>query len=107
MSIPRRAQHFEFPYDSLWRILQLDLHIHSTHSINEVSRQSRTYAIWVIEQQVINAFFNDEAHSTLYGYVNKQNCRTLSSKDPQVILERPLHPVLLVLIFLKKIKKEP
>ena len=36
-------------------------------------------------------FFSDEAHFTLGGYVNKQNCRIWGSKDPQVNAERPLH----------------
>ena len=37
-------------------------------------------------------FFSDEAHFTLGGYINKQNCRIWSSEDRQVIEERPLHP---------------
>ena len=34
----------------------------------------------------------NEAHFTLFGYVNKQNCRIWRSKNRQVIEERPLHP---------------
>ena len=34
-------------------------------------------------------FFGDEAHFTLGGYVNKQNCPIWGSVDPQVIEERP------------------
>ena len=38
-------------------------------------------------------FFSDEeAHFTLAGYVNKQNCRICGSENPQVIEEMPLHP---------------
>ena len=37
-------------------------------------------------------FFSDEAHFTLGGYVNKQNCRIWGSENPHVIKERPLHP---------------
>ena len=37
-------------------------------------------------------FFCDEAHFTLRGYVNKQNCRIWYSENPQVIKKRPLHP---------------
>ena len=36
-------------------------------------------------------FFSDEAHLTLEGYVNKQNCRIWGSENAQVIEERPLH----------------
>ncbi|GFY07329.1 uncharacterized protein TNCV_5085161 [Trichonephila clavipes] len=36
--------------------------------------------------------FSDEAHFWLNGYVNKQNCRIWSEANPQVYVERPLHP---------------
>ncbi|GFX04229.1 putative transposable element [Trichonephila clavipes] len=36
--------------------------------------------------------FSDEAHFWLNGYVNKQNCRIWSEDNPQVYVERPLHP---------------
>ena len=36
--------------------------------------------------------FSDEAHFSLGGYLNKQNCRIWDSENPQVIEERPLHP---------------
>jgi len=53
---------------------------------------------WVLEQQAVDGdfsnkiFFSDEAHFSLGGYVNKQNCRIWGSENPQVIEERPLHP---------------
>ncbi|GFX04187.1 hypothetical protein TNCV_3973361 [Trichonephila clavipes] len=34
----------------------------------------------------------DEAHFSLNGYVNKQNCRIWSEANPQVYIETPLHP---------------
>ena len=37
-------------------------------------------------------FFSDEAHFTLGGFVNKQNCRIWGSENPQVVEERPLQP---------------
>ena len=37
-------------------------------------------------------FFSNEAHFTLGGYVNKQNCHNCGSENPQVIEERPLQP---------------
>ncbi|GFW72054.1 transposable element Tc3 transposase [Trichonephila clavipes] len=36
--------------------------------------------------------FSDEAHFSLNGYVNKQNCRIWSEANPQVYIETPLHP---------------
>ncbi|GFY09619.1 putative DD41D transposase [Trichonephila clavipes] len=35
---------------------------------------------------------NGEAHFSLNGYVNKQNCRIWSEANPQVYVETPLHP---------------
>ena len=52
----------------------------------------------MLEQQVVDGnfsnkiFFTDEAHFTVVGYVNKQNCNIWESEKPQVIEERPLHP---------------
>ncbi|GFY11118.1 putative transposase [Trichonephila clavipes] len=34
----------------------------------------------------------DEAHFWLNGYVNKQNCRIWREANPQVYVEKPLHP---------------
>lgn len=104
LSIPRRAQHLGLSYGSLWRILHLDLHLHPykiqlTQELKPQDHtQRRMYANWVIEQQAIDndfsnkIFFSDEAHFSLCGYVNKQNCRIWGSQNPQVIAERPLHP---------------
>ncbi|GFT08230.1 putative DD41D transposase [Trichonephila clavipes] len=36
--------------------------------------------------------FSDEAHFWLNGYVNEQNCRIWSEANPQVYVEKPLHP---------------
>ncbi|GFW82700.1 acetyl-coenzyme A synthetase, cytoplasmic [Trichonephila clavipes] len=38
------------------------------------------------------AYYCDEAHFWLNGYVNKQNCRIWSEANPQVYVETPLHP---------------
>ncbi|GFV71468.1 uncharacterized protein TNCV_4562201 [Trichonephila clavipes] len=35
---------------------------------------------------------SDEAHFWLNGYVTKQNCRICSEANPQVYVEKPLHP---------------
>jgi len=36
--------------------------------------------------------FSDEAHFHLGENVNKQNCRIWGSKNPHVIMEKPMHP---------------
>ena len=33
-----------------------------------------------------------EAHFHLGGYVNKQNCRIWDSKNPKIIIKKPLYP---------------
>ena len=39
-----------------------------------------------------NFIFSDEAHFHIRGYVNKQNCRICGSENPNVIIEKPMHP---------------
>lgn len=104
LSIPRRAQHLGLSYGTLWRILHLDLHLHPckvqlTQELKPADHgMRRTYADWVLEQQRLDddfshrIFFSDEAHFSLGGYVNKQNCRIWGSENPHVTVERPLHP---------------
>ena len=79
--IPRRSQ-------ELWHILNLYLHIHpfKVHLTQQLKpadhSQRRRYVEWVLEQQDVNFSnkFSDEAHFTLCGYVNKQNCRIWESR---------------------------
>ena len=33
-----------------------------------------------------------DAHFHIGGYVNKQNCRIWGSENPNVIIEKPMHP---------------
>ena len=60
--------------------------------------QRSKYVEWLLEQQAVDSnfsnkiFFCYEAHITLGGCVNKQNCRIGGSEHPQVIEERPIHP---------------
>ncbi|EFN63948.1 hypothetical protein EAG_14216, partial [Camponotus floridanus] len=97
-------QHLGLSYGSLWRILHLDLHFHPykvqlTQELKPVDHgMRRKYADWVLEQQAVDGdfstkiFFSDEAHFSLGGYVNKQNCRIWGNENPQVSQERPMHP---------------
>ncbi|GFV56000.1 uncharacterized protein TNCV_2729041 [Trichonephila clavipes] len=36
--------------------------------------------------------FRHEAHFWMNGYVNKQNCRIWNEANPQVYVQKPLHP---------------
>ena len=100
MSIRRRSQELLLSYGPLWRILHLELHLHSykvqhTQKLKPADHsQRRRFVEWVLEQQAEDGeiFFSVEAHFSLGGYVNKQNCRIWGSENPQVIEERPLHP---------------
>lgn len=104
LSISRRSQQLGISATSLWRILHLDLHLHpyKVQLVQKLERgdheMRRVYADWVLEKQAENPdfsnqiFFTDEAHFHLGGYVNSQNCRIWGSENPQVVVERPLHP---------------
>ena len=104
LSIPHRSQELGLSYCTLWRIVHLNLHLHSykvqlTQQLKPANHsQRRRYFEWVLEQHAVDGnfsnkiFFSDEAYFTLGGYVNKQICRIWSSEDPQVIEESPLHP---------------
>ena len=103
MSIPSRSQELGLPYGILWRILLLDLHLHPyklqlMQQLKPAEQsQYRRYIEWVLEQQALDGnfsnkiCFSDEAHFTLGGYVNKQNCHVWGSENPQVIEKMPLH----------------
>ena len=53
---------------------------------------------WLLEQEAVDGNFSNkifssvEAHFTLSGYINKQNCRIWCSENNQIIEERSLHP---------------
>ena len=86
VSIPRCSQELELSNGILWHIFHLDLHLHLyrvqlTQQLKPADHsQCCRYVEWVLDQQAVNGnysnkiFFSDEAHFTLSGYVNKQNC---------------------------------
>lgn len=64
-----------------------------------MTRLRRAFSDWALEMLEADPdfhkkiIFSDEAHFWLNGFVNKQNCRYWSETNPQVVHERPLHPL--------------
>ena len=104
LSIPRRSQQLGLSSTSTWRILRLDLGLHPykiqlTQELKITDhRQRREFADWVLEQLETDPdfgkkiIFSDEAHFSMNGYVNTQNCRIWDDTNPHEIQERPMHP---------------
>ncbi|PNF39164.1 hypothetical protein B7P43_G01359 [Cryptotermes secundus] len=84
---------------SMRRILHEHLHFHPYKMgvVQELSPRDFQNRITVCETLLENlppnalAFFSNEAHFHLSGYVNKQNMRYWSGNNPRELLERPLH----------------
>lgn len=103
-STRRRAQQLNISRTSLMRILNKDLNLHAykvqlTQELKPTDHfKRRQYAEWLVEQTEVNGdftkkiIFSDEAHFHLCGFVNKQNCRIWANENPQVIVEKPMHP---------------
>ncbi|XP_054015352.1 uncharacterized protein LOC128896174, partial [Hylaeus anthracinus] len=102
-SIPRRSQELSIFYGSLWQILHEDLHLHAfkielTQELKERDHlQRRNFTNWLSEHRSIDALFSrniifsDEAHFTLDGHVNKQNCRIWGDENSRAIKKKSLH----------------
>lgn len=104
MSIRRRSAELGIARESTRLILRLDLGLHPykivlTQELEpDDHRQRNEFANWALEmlagdpdfgQKII---FSDEAHFWLSGYVNKQNCRYWSERNPQVFDQASMHP---------------
>ena len=65
-------------------------------SLDDLKR--RNFSNWALSKLEENKefyqkiIFSNEAHFWLNGFVNKQNIRYWSAKNPNVLLETPLHP---------------
>ena len=107
-SIRRRLQQLDIPTSSLHRILHKDLHtpaykIQLTHNLKPADHgRRRRFADWVLKRYAVdNNFakpivFSDEAHFHLSGFVNKQNCRIWGNENPQIMQEREIHPLKII-----------
>ncbi|CAH1985567.1 unnamed protein product [Acanthoscelides obtectus] len=103
-STTRRSQELGISRTSLLRILHKDLNVHAykiqlTQELRRADHFSRrTLSDWLLEHRQIDAnfsskiMFSDEAHFTLNGTVNKQNCRIWANENPREYQEQPMHP---------------
>ncbi|KZC12688.1 hypothetical protein WN55_04156 [Dufourea novaeangliae] len=91
LSIRRRSQELGLCPSTTWKILRKDLGLHDHHT-------RRSFADWALGQLETDPLFyrkivfSDEAHFWLNGFVNKQNCRIWSERNPQETLQTPLYP---------------
>jgi len=104
MSTHRRSQQLNISRTSLRKILHKDLglfpyKIQLTQQLKANDHEIRyRFSVWALEQlEMDNDFaqkiiFSDEAHFHLNGYVYKQNCRIWGTKNPNVIIKKPMHP---------------
>ena len=106
MSFPlsyRRSKELDVIRTTLRRIILSDLKmfpykIQMTQKLNPADYPRRlSFGKWLIEMTENELDFwrklimSDEAHFSLNGGVNKQNCRFYSTENPQLIQEQPLH----------------
>ncbi|CAH1962018.1 unnamed protein product [Acanthoscelides obtectus] len=100
-STTRRSQELGISRTSLLRILHTDLNVHAykiqlTQELRRADHFSRrTFSDWLLqidENFSSKIMFSDEAHFTLNGTVNKQNCRIWANENPREYREQPMHP---------------
>ena len=99
----RRSQELDIARTTLRRIIHSDLKmfpykIQMTQKLNPADYPRRlSFGKWAIEMTENELDFwrklimSDEAHFSLNGGVNKQNCRFYSTENPQLIEEQPLY----------------
>lgn len=104
LSIRRRSQQLCLCPSTTWQILHKDLGLHpyKIQLVQEIKPEDhgmrRTFADWALDRLKKDPLFyrkivfSDEAHFCLSGFVNKQNCRFWSEKNPKETFVRPLYP---------------
>lgn len=102
-STKRRSKELNIPETTLRRIIRIDLKlfpykIQMAHKLNPADYVRRVnYGKWAVEMARNQSDFwqkiimSDEAHFSLSGGVNKQNCRFYATENPQIIHEKPLY----------------
>lgn len=103
-SIRHLQQQADLSYGTCQRILKKDLHCHpyrlqAFHELLPNDRPQRLqFCQWSMNNFINNedvfekSFFTDEAWFHLSGYVNSQNMRMWSTRNPHFFTETPLHP---------------
>lgn len=96
VSYRRRAQHFGVSGTTLRRILKDDLHlfpykVQSTQRILPTDHPRRLEYDQTEPDFWKQILMTDEAHFTLSGGVNKQNCHIWGTENPYEIHETPVH----------------
>lgn len=102
-SIRRLSQEVGVSTSSTYRMLTLDLKLYPykmqvTQQLKEKDKAARLeFAQWFVKKCDDNDEFlsllitSDEAHFSLSGYVNRQNCRFWATDNPKEVFEKPLH----------------
>jgi len=104
-SVCRRSQELGMTRESLRRVLTYDLNLYPyriqiKHKLTNADKKKRvTMCEWfcnVLENNenfLENVWFSGEAHFLFSGHVNRKNNIFWGSKDPEEVLQRPLHSV--------------
>lgn len=99
----RRSLQMGIPRTTLRRIMRIDLgifpyKIQLAHQLKPPDKVRRlNYGNWVVQMAEEHDDFwrkiimSDEAHFTLNGTVNKQNCRFYAAENPELFEEQPLY----------------
>ena len=99
-SIRRRSQELDIKKSSLQKILTTDLNlfpykIQIVQELKPTDYETRlTFCAAFLTQSDLTEklIMTDEAHFNLSGFINKQNYRFWGTQQPQVMIEKPLHP---------------
>ncbi|KYM81653.1 Major facilitator superfamily domain-containing protein 6, partial [Atta colombica] len=96
-STRHRSQNLNISRTSLRRILNKDLGMkpYKVQLVQELKPHDHPIRFRFAEEDehfYRKIIFSDEAHFHLGGYVNKQNCCLWGSKNPHIVMEKPMHP---------------
>jgi hypothetical protein len=103
-SLPRLSAQSGVPLSTCQKIMKkrINLHPYKVSLVQELKPADYprrvAYCNWFLNHMNDNrtldlSFFSDEAWFHLSGYVNSQNCRIWSRKNPHFLQETPLHSI--------------
>ncbi|GFT11534.1 uncharacterized protein TNCV_2523491 [Trichonephila clavipes] len=97
------ARRTGIPYSTVWLAVRRTLrcYLYKIHRHHELlpgdSVNRRAFVVWVFQKMaedddwLSNLLWTDEAHFTLLGSVNTNNCRIWATENPRTVVETPLH----------------